>query len=517
VQPIYQATEYRGVRVILPDADTSPRLGRQMARKFVLGSVLIVLFSAIAVASAILIELHSDLANLFPDKSDTAFGNGAFDDVPAGDPQTILLLGSDRRFADIKAKIRPRSDTIIVVRLDPDKKATAVMSIPRDLKVAVPGHGTRKINEAYELGGAELTVRTVRKLLGIEINHGVNVNFGGFTRAVNRLGCVYADIDRRYYNDNSGAGPNYATIDLKPGYQKLCGQDALDYVRFRHEDSDFVRAARQQEFLRQAKEQIGLGKLFGDRRELLRIFGRYTDTDIARKNDAEVFGLMKLAYESSKSPITQIPFPATDSADHSFVRISRKSLRATVAKFIAVRGGERPIGSGSASGGGGGKRRPKRLKSSTRLAPGLVAAKAEGEDHVLTMELRLEPLGLPVLFPRVRLARGGYVRDSPRSYEIFDRNKNRYRAYRIVLWSGVNGQYYGVQGTTWKAPPILDNPTDGRRIGNRTYRRYFDGSKLRLIAWETPKAWYWVSNSLTQQLTNQQMMDIARSTQRFGS
>ena len=130
----------------------------------------------------------------------------------------------------------------------------------------------------------------MRTLLGIPIHHVINVNFGGFARAVNRLGCVFADIDRRYFNDNS-RGENYATIDLKPGYQKLCGQDSLDYVRYRHEDSDFVRAARQQEFLRQAKEQIGLGKLFGDRKELLKIFGRYTQTDIADSNDAAILRL----------------------------------------------------------------------------------------------------------------------------------------------------------------------------------------------------------------------------------
>ncbi len=88
----------------------------------------------------------------------------------------------------------------------------------------MPGHGTRKINEAYHLGGPKLVIETVRELLGIDINHVINVNFGGFRRAIDRLGCVYIDVDRRYFNDNTGPGPNYATIDLKPGYQKLCGR-----------------------------------------------------------------------------------------------------------------------------------------------------------------------------------------------------------------------------------------------------------------------------------------------------
>src|SRR5256885_17158564 len=112
---------------------------------------------------------------------------GLVDYVPTGKPQTILLLGSDRRFVDIKAKNPVRSDTIMLLRLDPSKGATAVMSIPRDLKVDIPGHGISKINEAYSDGGPALTVRTVRQLLGIPINHVVNVNFGGFRGIVNRL------------------------------------------------------------------------------------------------------------------------------------------------------------------------------------------------------------------------------------------------------------------------------------------------------------------------------------------
>jgi LCP family protein required for cell wall assembly len=473
-----------------------------MAKRFVAGGVLIVLLSAIAVASTLLLEVHADV-NAFTSGSSPIPGiKDVLPDVPAGKPQTILLLGSDRRFGDAKGN-PPRADTIIVVRLDPDKKATAIMSIPRDLKVAIPGYGTHRINEAYHDGGPKLTVRTVDQLLGIDVNHVVNVNFGGFARAVNRLGCVYVDIDRRYFNDNTGPDENFATIDLKPGYQKLCGQDSLDYVRFRHLDSDFVRAKRQQEFLGQAKEQIGLGKIFGDRQELLKIFGRYTQTDIAESNDAAILRLLKLAYESSKTPLREITFPAVD-IPGGFVAISPADLAETVRRFVEVRG--------TSTGGGAAKRT--KIKRRTGLAPGLVLRKQEGETHVIDISAKLTDL--PVYFPAVRLGSGGYARDSPRSYDIFDRNKNKDRAYRIVLAQGESGEYYGVQGMTWKAPPILDNPTDQVLMRGRTYQRYFDGSRIRLIAWRTPKAVYWVSNTLSQKLTNKQMMDIARSLQRVG-
>ena len=98
---------------------------------------------------------------------------------------------------------------------------------------------------------------------------------------MNQLGCVYTDVDRRYFNRNVGtAATNYASIDIQAGYQRLCGADALDYVRYRHGDNDLVRAARQHDFLRQARAQIGVADLLGDRHALLRLLGENTRTDI---------------------------------------------------------------------------------------------------------------------------------------------------------------------------------------------------------------------------------------------
>ncbi len=492
------------------EGEAPPRLGWEMWKRFAIGGILVVMLTATAVASGVLLQVHETI-EVFQRNSTPIPGiDNELDKVEPGNPQTILVLGSDRRYGDKKAGIPARSDTIIVVRLDPDKKATAVMSIPRDLKVEIPGHGTNKINTAYALGGPRLTVQTVKRLLGIPISHVVNVNFGGFQRAVNRLGCVFVDIDRRYFNDRGGPG-GYATIDIKPGYQKLCGQDSLDFVRYRHEDDDFVRAARQQEFLRQAKDQVGLGKVFGDREELLKIFGQYTQTDIARDNDAAILRLIKLAYESSKNPIHEVKFRGAQSSNPEFVEISDENLLKTIDEFIDV-------GIGSAANAASDKqqkrKKPKRIKQRKKLAPGLVLRKEAGENHVLGIASKQQ--SLPVYFPKAILARGGYQRESPRLYDIYDRSKHKYRAYRIVLSHGDNGQYYGVQGMTWQAPPILDNPTDEVRMRNRTYKRYFDGRRIRLIAWETPKAVYWVSNTLSHSLTKAQMMDIARSLQRIG-
>jgi hypothetical protein len=94
-------------------------------------------------------------------------------------------------------------------------------------------------------------------LTGLPINYLITVNFHGFKEVVDKLGGVWMDVDRRYYNRNTGASfNNYANINLQPGYQKLSGGQALDFVRFRHTDSDLYRVARQQSFVRAFREQV---------------------------------------------------------------------------------------------------------------------------------------------------------------------------------------------------------------------------------------------------------------------
>jgi LCP family protein required for cell wall assembly len=482
-----------------------------MLKRFVFAAVLLVSLTAATTATAVLLEVKSNL-DIFKNESKPIPGiKGALDDVDPGGPQTILLLGSDRRFSDIKLKNPVRSDTIILVRLDPSKGATAVMSLPRDLKVDIPGHGPDKINAAYAIGGPRLTVRTVRALLGIPINHVVNVNFGGFQRAVNRLGCVYADIDRRYFNDNSppyGGGPNYATIDVKAGYQQLCGQDALDFVRYRHFDSDLVRGARQQEFLRQAKDQIGLGKIFSDRKALLRIFGRYTQTDIV-SNEA-ILRLLKLGIESAQNPLQEVHFPGEITGD--FVEISPENLRKIVAQFMNAkaspgpRGQERKVKTPTSQ-------RPGGSRTSAALPAGMLLAPRPAEDEAVRLSTKV---GFPVYYPRAVLAGAAYLPEHGRAYDVYDRGHHRYRAYRIVVKTDEVGQYYGVQGTTWKAPPILDNPSERRRMGGRTYELFFDGDRLRLVSWRTDRAVYWISNTLLQNISTRKMLALARSVSRVG-
>src|SRR5262249_61312489 len=125
-----------------------------------------------------------------------------------------------------------------------------------------------------------------------------------------------------------GGGGLHARTAAPAGYQKLCGSDALDYVRYRHLDSDLVRAARQQSFLAQAKDQIGVSGVFSDRKKLLQIFARSVRTDI--RSSHSILSLLKLVAESSSKPVAEIQFPAVDAEDGSGnLEIGPDALQAT--------------------------------------------------------------------------------------------------------------------------------------------------------------------------------------------
>ena len=469
-------------------------------KRFLLGAFLVVFATASATAVAAFREVDRVVDAI--QGPDLQLGP-EIAKAPPGKPQTILLLGSDKRpdnATDGGAGTGARSDTIILVRLDPEKEATAMMSLPRDLKVEIPGHGTDKINAAYEQGGAKLTLETVKLLTGLPINHVINVDFKGFKKAIDAIGCVYLDIDRRYYNDS----PGYAYIDVNRGYQKLCGEEALEYARFRHEDTDLVRGARQQDLLRQTKQQVGVGSLIKDRDKLIKIFGRYTTSDEELKTREGVLGLLKLALYSVDQPIREVHFEgritngneATNTP--SYVEASYSTVQKLVQQFLGAEETKGPRGRPRRRGGGDG---------------GLEKAPAPGMEQAVGAIQRGAGGRLPVFFPTVRLKGSLYV-DAPRVYRIQDLDGRWHRSYRMVVKKGPPGEYYGVQGTTWQNPPILEGPSETRKVGRREFELHYDGDRVRIVAWRTSKAVYWISNTLLQSLSERQMLAIARSTRR---
>src|SRR5688500_3935087 len=299
-----------------------------------------------------------------------------------------MIAGSDRRHGDKKLGLKPRSDTIILVRIAPGK-GVALMSLPRDLKVEIPGHGTDKLNVAYTLGGPKLSIKTVKNLTGLAINHYVDVSFHGFAEGVNALGCVYADIDRRYFNDNSGLGfgQNFAVINVKPGYQKMCGQRALEYVRYRHTDNDIVRGARQQDFLRQVRAQVDSSNLLERRDKLIDIFADNTRSDI--QSAGALRKLLRVMLGVTGKPIKQVKFHGR--LGESYVTASPAQIKAAVRQFLYQRLTRGPL-----------SRNRKRSKAARQGGRGsgkvpLIDVSAAGKAQA---DLAKERVGFPVYYPQ---------------------------------------------------------------------------------------------------------------------
>ncbi len=155
----------------------------------------------------------------------------------------VLLLGCD----DVEEV--SRSDTIMVLFLNPRLKRAALLSIPRDSRVQIPGHGLDKITHAYAFGEAELAQRTVEQFLGISVDYYAQIGFDAFVEAIDELGGVDLNVSQRMYKPTY-----YETIDLQEGYQHLEGREALQFVRYRN-DSDIERGKRQQQLLRALVDQ----------------------------------------------------------------------------------------------------------------------------------------------------------------------------------------------------------------------------------------------------------------------
>jgi polyisoprenyl-teichoic acid--peptidoglycan teichoic acid transferase len=470
-------------------------------KRFLLGAFLIVACSATATAVAAWHEVNKVVA-AFQHTAHIKGIDKVIDPAAAGKPQTILLIGSDKRnpnAIDVRTGAysdqHPSSDTMILMRLDPAKGATALMSLPRDLKVDIPGHGVAKLNASYALGGARLTVATIKALTHIHINHVINIDFHGFSKAVNALGCVYVDVDRHYYNQSN----LYAKIDVPAGYQRLCGQNALSYVRYRHTDTDIVRSARQQDFLRQVKQQVSAFGLLSKSDQLLHIFSSYTSSDL--KSRSAILRLLQLAIASAGQPIREVHFAAVLGPSYVYARPG--VIARTVRQFLAVK---------QSTGARGTVARTPRGQRHHRSHPTTVMENIAslGRQEALNA-VNAHARVFPLYYP-TRLAPGGTFADMPRVYTIDTRDGKHYAAYRMVFSAGFIGQYYGLQGTTWQNPPILDSPHETHTIHGRKFDYYWDGTRLRLIAWRSKGAVYWISNTLLLTLSNKQMSAVAAGT-----
>ncbi|MBV9414816.1 MAG: LCP family protein [Solirubrobacterales bacterium] len=512
-----------------------PKSRGGMLLRFTAAAVLVIAFAAATTAVAGLLQVRQITQYI---DATPAFKASPSVTVPnPGSPQTLLLIGSDHRAGTPWSTAN--TDTMMLVHIDPNSSTINLLSVPRDLKVNIPQGAviaSGKLNSAYSIGGPGLLVRILKQQVfpGIQINHVIDINFGGFEQLINAIGCVYTDVDHRYYNNT--ASTDYSSIDLQPGYQKLCGADALSFVRFRHTDSDIVRNARQQDFLRWAKSQFSQDQIITERDSLLSIFGQHAQTDHNLHTTDGLINLFNLVAFSAGHAVKQISFPAILLPCAPVPATANSAVQQTPCYVSADPGAEQaayhefmtpttnqPPPASSGSSAGPASAAPKPGGGDGASAPGLSADVSDGEAQAKA----LGTTGIPIYFPRL-IKRGSQYCSSntllcpveggagpgsyPRAYLLHDRQGITHYSYRITLVGNpALGQYYGVQGTTWQNPPILTSPTETRTVGGKQLLLYANGGKLSLVAWHTPQAVYWISNTLTDDISNRQMVAIAAS------
>jgi polyisoprenyl-teichoic acid--peptidoglycan teichoic acid transferase len=510
--------------------DRLTSLAAGMWKRFAIAALLIVLLVGGATATVAENTISSVRTKLFGHGRSVPVRKGLVQPEYTGGPVTYLILGSDRREKSADAFDRtdpPHSDTILLVRFDPNQGQTSVLSIPRDLLVNIKSrkgayYPQEKINAAYTYGAREggtkgsmeLAAETIEQEVfpELQINGIIDVNFGGFIKVVDTLGCVYVNVDHRYLHVNGEGGEEYSEINLQPGYQKLCYEHALSYVRYRHGDSDFVRVARQQDFLRDLREQVSTDDLIGQFERVAEVVGKSIVSAGIGHSNHDVIELGKLIAFSQKKPLRQVKFRTTSTnfplKGGSYVTTTPELERATINDFL---NGDEKVSEAEpkpvpAPSSGHHHHHHHHSNAASAASLGLASSPSAGDE-----ELVKDTVGMPmhVLYPALQTAAS--VEQPARAYDLRDRSGRLHHAYVAVWRQNTLGGYYDFEGTDWLGPPLVAHPNEEQKKGHTTYMIFTDGDHIHLIAWRADGMLYWVTNTLLEDLTNKQMWAIAKS------
>jgi len=605
------------------------------------GSLFLVLLACVA---AIAYWLYGDYTRITTNSQDVQKATQALDStLPQADaPAIALVIGSDHRSTDGSSP--SRSDTFMLVRIDPKRHLVSLLSFPRDLWVEIPGFGQDRINAAFSDGAqapgsspTKLALETVKNLTGLKVNYVAVVDFRGFSDLVDDLGGVYLPVDEYYLhtqamNEASAFGDRYAAIDVKPGYQLLYGKGALAFSRYRHTDSDFYRNARQQTFLR-AFEQRAATRFHGisitdlpDIKKLLdtvshnvqigakggapgwRTFVKYvtlapslaghfvsarleattgmegTASVVFASPDAVHRAVYQFTHpETLASPTGQLPTgkapkkpkkpaskPAVDPTSVSlavlngttkageaastakalggfgyptsssnadtqsytqtwiYYRAGSQKAAADVQKILGV-GQVGPL-PGTFSGASAevvtvlgtdydgtlAIKPPKKARSSAY--PSTITP--DNQVYLQAFRDAAHRSHIPGMYPTVTQSASEFVpytTTAPiRSYVIHSSGHGYHSFYAMFRMPGIAGAYWGIEETGFVDAPILANPTTRRTLDHRVYRFYYNGPHLHLVAFTYKNRVYWVINTLLDDLTNPEMVAIARSLRPTG-
>lgn len=250
--------------------------------------------------------------------------------------RNIMVLGVDRRSGDTG-----RSDTLFVTMLDTSRNQAALLSIPRDTLVSIPGHGWDKVNHAYAYGGHDLSRKTLENFLGIQINNYVLVDFQGFIKLVDAIGGVDIDVEKPMQYADPYDGENGLVINLQPGRQHMDGTTAIQYVRYRDEEGDIGRVARQQKFMKAVFAKLRSASLLTRAPEIARTLYQSIETDLSVTDLASLL----VTFAKNVSGTSQLETAMVQGSpayldDISYWIPNMMALRQQVAQFQGVQPGE---------------------------------------------------------------------------------------------------------------------------------------------------------------------------------
>ncbi len=262
--------------------------------KWIVGiaAVLALTFSGIlyTIYSSLTATMKETHVNINRNQSDHRANQVSFD---KRDPFSILLLGVDGREGEIG-----RSDTIIVLTVNPNTKDTKMLSIPRDTYTEIVGNNSYdKLNHAYVFGGIQMSMESVEKLLNIPIDYVGEINMDGFSDMIDAVGGITVDSPRDFEQNG---------YQFKKGENRLDGKGALAYVRNRHDDpeGDFGRQKRQRQLISGIiQETVSVDSLF-NYKDIFQSLGKNVQTNLTFSE------MMKLLqnYKDSISTIDQLRF-----------------------------------------------------------------------------------------------------------------------------------------------------------------------------------------------------------------
>ncbi|RJQ33025.1 MAG: LytR family transcriptional regulator [Actinobacteria bacterium] len=223
------------------------------------------------------------------------------------EPVNILLMGQDIN-QDTKDQPKyTRTDTMILIHLNPKKNQAVMISIPRDMKVEIEGHGHDKINAAMVYGGPDLTIKTVSDFLGWKIHHYAIIRFQGFIKVIDAMGGLPINIGEPLVNNTKTYRMN-----IPAGYHVLDGVTALNYVRFRMDKKltgDPGRIKRQHNFMKALMSKMTSWSTIPRIPYLVSIFAENSETDLS---GMQLLGLARAMQAVDKAKVQMVTLPGTD-------------------------------------------------------------------------------------------------------------------------------------------------------------------------------------------------------------